>query len=165
MKTPICEHCVKSGDLCPICKEKFDQGDITHMDIGLARLLQKMEKKNNLKDPSFEKTIVVDDLLLVMTKDRVGNLVGKGGRIVRLLSRELGKTVRVINDKDFKTSVQDLVYPARVLGINIVYKQEGEQTKVVVAKQDKNKLVAHIEVLQKAARVLAGNQDIILELE
>ncbi|MCD6522519.1 MAG: transcription elongation factor NusA [Candidatus Diapherotrites archaeon] len=164
MKSPICEVCVKSGVLCSACNQKLADGKISENDLRLARLLYKLEEKQLTKNVSFSKTIDIGDMLLVLTEGNVANLIGRGGRIVRLLSKEFDKKVRIINSTDTKRALQDLVAPARVLGINILYTPNGEKTKVIIAKEDEDKLIAPLEVLQKAANALS-NKEVVLVLE
>jgi transcription antitermination factor NusA-like protein len=163
MKSPICKKCVIERDLCEVCKKKHEEGTITEADISLARLLYKLEQKQFVKDPSFTRAIDFEKLFLIITHENVGNLVGKGGRVVRLLSKEMGKKVRVINGKDFKTAIQDLMAPARVTGINIVYAPEGEKTKIIVSNQDKYRLISDLETLTKAANELT-EKTVLIEL-
>ncbi len=163
MKGPICEKCIVERDLCDVCKTKQKEGKLTEADISLARLLHKLEQKQLVKDPSFTRAVDLDKLFLIVTHENEGNLVGRGGRVVRLLSKEMGKKVRVINGKDFKTAIRDLAAPARVTGINIVYAPEGEKTKVIIAEQDKYRLISDLETIGKAANELAG-KEIVIEL-
>ena len=47
MKLPICLVCLKSGILCPSCQEKFDRGEITPLDIEVARHFLEIEKRED----------------------------------------------------------------------------------------------------------------------
>ena len=124
-----------------------------------------METQEILRDSTFEKTITADDLLLVLTKGDVANMIGKRGRVVRNLSKKFRKTVRIIKDDDLKTKMRDLVAPARLLGINVVYKKGEQATKIMVANEDQGKLVANKETIQKAARLLAKDETLTIEFK
>lgn len=165
MHAPICENCARSGVLCSSCKKKLEENKITKTDIELAGLLCKMEDKELIKDPSFEKTIEVDDLLLVLTRGDAANLIGKKGRIVRQLSKSLHKTVRIIKLGDSKTQIMDLIAPARLLGINIAYKPDGEEINVVIPREDESKLISSLDTVEKAARMLLGKDSVKIELK
>ncbi|MBN3036853.1 MAG: KH domain-containing protein [Candidatus Diapherotrites archaeon] len=164
MNAPICEECIEKGELCGECEQKKNKGEVTELDISLARLLRRMEMKDLVKNPSFEKTVDLDDMIIVVTNARVGNLVGKGGRIVRVLKKELGKKVRVINGKDFKSSMQDLVSPARLTSVNTVFSQDGEYFKVILPSGEARKLTASKESIENAGKALSGKQ-VVLEFE
>ena len=163
VKAPLCGKCVEERDLCGACQQKSIEGKLTDADISLARVLNQLEKRQLVKEPSFERAVDLGNLILIVTTENVGNLVGKGGRVVRLLSKEMGKKVRVINGKDFKTSIQDLVAPARVTGINIVYTPDGEQTKVIIPTEDKYRLIADMPTIIKAANALS-EKTVVFEL-
>lgn len=165
MDAPVCEKCVRSGILCPECKEKFDKEELTRLDIELAALLYKFENQELIKEPSFEKTFSVDDLVIVLTKGSVPNLIGRKGRVVRQLSKNLHKTVRIIKDGDIKEKMSDLVAPARLEGINIVYRKGQQATKIVVSGRDRDKLITSKETLEKAARLLAEDDTITFDFK
>lgn len=151
MKSPICEVCLKSGIMCPGCEDKLKTGAINQYDIEIAKLLYRLEQRALLDHASFERTVVLDDVLLVLTQGSVANLIGRGGRIVRLLSRELGKKVRIVGvSKDIRAVVQDLVLPARVYGINVLYTPEGEEYTIVIPKEDRKRIVMDELTLRKA---------------
>ena len=158
MKAPICEMCMNSGILCTACNQKLEEKKISELDVNLARLLYKMEQKQKIKDPSFTKTFELEELILVITGDNVPNLIGKGGRVVRILSKELGKKVRVINGTSLKAALADLLAPAPIQGINVIYRPEGEVTKVIISEQDTWRLIADIKTLEQAANILAGGE-------
>ena len=163
MKTPLCEACTKSGILCAKCEEKKNAGEISETDVSLAQHLAKLDSRGFIKNASFDKTIDLGSLIIVVTSENVGTLVGRGGRVVRMLSKEMGKKVRIINGKDFKTAIQDLVAPARVTGINIVYATEGEKTKVIIPENDKYRLISDLATIEKAANELS-EKTILIEL-
>lgn len=165
MQAPVCEDCIRSGVLCPECKKKLEDKRISEFDIELAALLYEMESQELVRNPSFEKVFSVDDLLLVLTRGDVANMIGKRGRVVRQLSKKFKKTVRIIKDEDLKTKMSDLVAPARLLGINVVYKGGEQETKVLVAEEDRNKLVAGIPTIEKAAQLLSNDENLKVEFK
>ncbi|MCD4739927.1 KH domain-containing protein [archaeon] len=165
MKFPVCDNCIKSGILCPECTKKFEDKRISETDIELAALLYEMETKELIRNASFERTVIADDLLLVLTKGDVANMIGKKGRIVRQLSKRFRKTVRIIKDGDLKTKMEDLIAPARLLGINIIYKSGEQNTKLMISNEDQSKLITHKDILEKAARLLAKDNSITIEFK
>ncbi len=164
MKGPLCEECIKSGVLCEECSKKLENKEISELDIEVARLLYKLEKRDLVRGASFERAHLIGNLIVISTKGRVGTLVGKGGRVVRLLSHELNKKVRVVSVSNMKSMLADLISPAKIQGINIVYKPSGEQTKVIISHEDKYKLIAPRETLEKAANLLS-DRTIVLEVK
>jgi transcription antitermination factor NusA-like protein len=151
--------------MCESCSSALTQGKITRRDVEVSRVFQKLEDRGLVKGPSFHKTVEAGDLVLVLTRERVGPLVGKQGRVIRQVSQEIGRKVRVVNTRDARTALQDLVFPARLIGLNVVYAPEGEITKLVIPRGDAEKLVAPKETLEAAAKTLAGDKTVVIEFK
>ncbi len=130
----------------------------------LKRTLEKMRNKQKIKDASFENALELPNLILILKKENVGDLIGKKGRIVRVLSQELGKKVRIVKSTSFKELAEDMILPARLKGVNVLYKPEEKIKKVRIVKRDKKNIVLDEEVVQKALRELAG-VEVELEFE
>ena len=139
MVLPVCDVCLKSGILCQGCENKLKSGEISQIDLDIAKVLFKLGDGKL----GFQKTIEVGDIVIIVTeKDQVGKLIGKNGKIVRELSRTVGKKIRVVGqDSDLKSISSDILAPARVSGINVVYGTDGEEKyKIRVMQEDSRKL-------------------------
>lgn len=147
----MCEDCARGTELCDSCGARLKQGEITQLDVDLSRILINLWERKTIEDCSFRRAVDMGGMVLVVAPDKnVGSLIGRGGRVVRLLTRELGKRVRIVNGDDVKASIQDLVAPARVYGINVVYKTDGEEMKVVIPQEDESKITADETTVQEA---------------
>lgn len=163
MKGPLCDECARSGILCEECSDKKSRGEISETDIQLAQLIDKLERRGLVHGATFDRAFPVEGLIVITTRGNVGSLVGKKGKVIRLLSKEFNRKVRIINNSDVKTALRDLVAPAKIQGINIVYKPKGDETKVLIAKEDKYKLIAPINTLQKIANQLT-DKTVVIEI-
>jgi len=136
MKLPICEICAKEEDLlCAGCQKKLDEGRITASDIKLGRKLYSLLKSEaSLKDVEILRILESDKLcVIVVGKGSAAKLIGKRGQMVRKISKIVGKDVRVVEaSDDFEHLVENVLKPASVLGINILYTKEGEIYRVRV---------------------------------
>jgi len=160
MVLPVCDVCLKSGMLCQGCENKLKSGEISSMDVDIAKLLYKIGNGKL----GFKKTIEIGDVVIIVTdKDQVGKLIGKGGKIVREISKEIGKKIRVVGENsDLKSIATDILAPARISGINIVYGKDGEQKyKIRVRKEDSRRLPAKIEVLNEIIQQLTGEKTLV----
>ena len=162
MKAPICEVCLKTdGILCPADEKKLEQGIITELDVKISRMLYKLLGD---ADVEFKKAVEAGDLIvLIVGEGDVPIVIGKGGKNIKFLMRELGKRVRVIEGRDIKGTddvkklAMDLLYPAGVFGVNVVYKPGGEQYyKVLVFSRDRNKLPEKAEILESILSQITG---------
>ncbi len=140
----ICEVCIKSDVLCPACDEKFRSGKLGKEEIEVAKFLEKLKEKFKvLKDAQIFKIAVNDDQMVIVTrKGDASKVVGKHGSIVKILSKEFKKSVKVVEfTEDMKELANRVVYPASVEGINVVYKTTGEiEYKVRIPRNQKNKI-------------------------
>jgi len=157
VKAPICEVCLKTEDiLCPADEKKLEEGIITELDVKISRMLYKLLGD---ADVEFKKAVEAGDLIvLIVGEGDVPIVIGKGGKNIKYLTRELGKRVRVIESTDdVKKLAVDLLYPAGVFGVNVVYKPDGGQYyKVLVFSRDKSKLPEKSEVLESILTQITG---------
>ncbi len=161
MVLPVCDVCLKSGMLCQGCENKLKSGEITQLDLDIAKLLFKLGEGKI----GFKKTIEIGDVVIIVTeKENVGKLIGKSGKIVRAISKKVGKKVRVMGEgSDFKEIARDIVAPARISGINIVYGRDGEEKyKIRVMKEDSRRLPARLDVLNDIMDQLSSEKTIIV---
>ncbi|ALV62062.1 NusA protein like, archaeal [Thermococcus sp. 2319x1] len=161
MKAPICEVCLKTEDiLCPADEKKLQEGLISELDVKISRMLFKLLGD---ADVEFKKAVEAGDLVVIMVGEgNVPLVIGKGGKNIKLLMRELGKRVRVIEGReikgtdDLKKLATDLLYPAGVFGVNVVYAPHGQYYKVLVIRKDKQKLPERQEILEDILSKIAG---------
>ena len=161
MVLPVCDVCLKSGILCQGCENKLKSGEISQLDLDIAKVLFKLGEGKL----GFKKTIEVGDIVIIVTeKDQVGKLIGKSGKIVRELSRTVGKKIRVVGeDSDLRSVSRDILAPARVSGINIVYGKDGEEKyKVRVMKEDSRKLPGRLDILKDIIELLTGEETVVV---
>ena len=161
MVLPVCDVCLKSGMLCQGCENKLKSGEISSMDVDIAKLLYKIGNGKL----GFKKTIEIGDVVIIVTdKDQVGKLIGKGGKIVREISKTVGKKVRVVGENtDLKSVATDILAPARISGINIVYGKDGElKYKIRVRKEDSRRLPAKIDILNDIIQQLTREKTLVV---
>lgn len=162
MKTPICEVCLKSGILCPGCQQKLDKGEVSELDVKIARALHKASVRNkDIRDVTFERSIIINELaILVVGKEDMLVLTGKGGKVLKSLSNQIKMNIRVLgNLSDPRVVADDLIRPARLLGVNTVYAIDGtSKYKIRVAHEDAQKMPLSLEDLQALISRLTGQE-------
>lgn len=154
MTLPICNICAKTGILCGACESKLQEGKISKFDIELSRSLYDLGKG----EIGFERAIDTENFIIVLAqKDSIGKIIGKGGDNIRLLSNKFGKQLRVVGIGDMDSTIYEFVAPARILGINTVYKQNGEIVRRVrINKKDKKKLRMGSDEIKKLIESLTN---------
>ena len=98
MKTELCSFCLKSGILCQKCSAKVKAGEISQIDLKIARLLLSMEEKYiSLQNVCFYKAIEAEKTLaIIVGHGDLPKLLGYSGKIIKAISDEVGKNVRVL---------------------------------------------------------------------
>ena len=161
MVLPVCDVCLKSGMLCQGCENKLKSGEITQMDLDIAKLLYKLGEGKI----GFKKTIEIGDTVIIVTdKEQVGKLIGKSGKIVREISRSIEKKVRVVGENsDLRSVARDILAPARLSGINIVYGKDGQKKyKIRVMAEDSRRIPGRLDVLNSIIKELTSEDTLVV---
>lgn len=159
MKTPVCSFCAKSGILCPKCQEKLEKGEITLDDVEVTKWFLEYESKNpQIRDCVLQKTIDIGDMLIVM--------VNCGGKVSRVLLNKIGKqmsidkkrNIRIIEKtSSIKRFLEQLVYPARVIGANTVWLPDGSWESIIrIPKTDRKKIPMDAGLIEEVVKKLTG---------
>jgi transcription antitermination factor NusA-like protein len=166
MKTPICELCAASGSLCNNCESRLSSGALSQLDVEVSRLLYKYRSHFSLDDVELAQILNMGRLVILVTSSDAGLLIGKKGRVVNALSKDLGMKIRIVQKTgDVKRMVEELLLPVRITGMNLVYKQGGEQEyRVRIHSQDVPRLPSDLIALEAALHKLTG-QKISVALE
>jgi transcription antitermination factor NusA-like protein len=155
MKTELCSFCLKSGILCQKCSAKVKSGEITDLDLKIARLLQNLEEKYpSLQNVTFYKAVDVGKTLAVIVgHGDVPRILGYGGKIVKSLSDETGKSVRILEyGVDDRKFLEDLFIPFSILTINTIWLPDGTtETRVILKKKRGAQLPFDLKALKEIA--------------
>jgi len=135
--------CMKSDFLCSGCSQKLIEGDLSETAIDVSRTLFKLsEKVPSLQTATIHQVITTADSLVILTGEGDGpKVVGKSGKIVKMLAEKTSKSVRVIeNSNNFEEIIRGLIFPVQVQGINTLFSAGGEKKKVVISLKDKGRI-------------------------
>ncbi len=135
MKMPICDICLKSGLLCPVCMERVKGGAVREEDIHYLRRMKGIsERIKPLQGIRIKKLVNTNSLIfIVCEKGSATTIIGRGGTIVSSLSHALDKRVRVVEETDdIKSFLEMLVFPVPVLSVGRVYRESGETIRMRV---------------------------------
>jgi transcription antitermination factor NusA-like protein len=155
VKTALCNFCLKSGVLCPKCSAKLKSGEISELDLKIARLLLSLEEKYpSLQNVFFHKAVEVDKTLAVIVgPGDVPRLLGYGGKIIKALSEETGKSIRVLEyGADDRKFLEDLFAPLSIVTINTIWLPDGTtETRIILKKRHGRQLPFNIKALKEIA--------------
>jgi transcription antitermination factor NusA-like protein len=155
MKTELCGFCLKSGILCQKCSAKVKSGEISQLDLKIARLLLSLEEKYpSLQNVCFYKAIEVEKTLaIIVGHGDVPRLLGYSGKIIKALSDETGKNVRVLEyGVDDRKFLEDLFIPFSILTINTIWLPDGTtETRVILKRKRGAQLPFDVKALKEIA--------------
>jgi transcription antitermination factor NusA-like protein len=155
MKTELCSFCLKSGILCQKCSAKVKSGEISQMDLKVARLLLSLEEKYpSLQSMCFYRAIEVEKTLaIIVGHGDVPRLLGYSGKIIKALSDETGKNVRVLEyGVDDRKFLEDLFMPFSILTINTIWLPDGTtETRVILKRKRGAQLPFDLKALKEIA--------------
>jgi transcription antitermination factor NusA-like protein len=155
MKTELCSFCLKSGILCQKCSAKVKAGEISKLDLRIARLLLSLEEKYpSLQNVCFYKAVEVEKTLAILVgHGDVPRLLGYGGKIIKALGDETGKNVRVLEyGVDDRKFLEDLFTPFSILTINTIWLPDGTtETRVILKRKRGARLPFDLRALKEIA--------------
>jgi transcription antitermination factor NusA-like protein len=156
VKTVLCSFCLKSGMLCQKCLAKVKSGEISELDLKIARLLLSLEEKYpSLQNVYFHKAVDVDKTLAVIVgRGDVPRLLGYGGKIIKTLGTKTGRAIRILEyGADDRKFLEDLFAPLSIMTINTIWLPDGTtETRVILMKKRGRQLPFDVNALKEIAR-------------
>lgn len=119
-----------------------------------------MEKIN------FKRAISTSGLIVLMVgRGEIPFAVGRGGKVVRELENQLREKIRVVEEgTQTRKLAQDILTPAKVLGVNVLYSGGKEEHRVRVPRLHLKRLPANVKGIQALLTKLT-NKNITIVFE
>ena len=156
VKTVLCSFCLKSGMLCQKCLGKLESGEVSELDLKIARLLLSLEEKYPaLQNVYFHGAVDAGKTLaIVVGLGDVPRILGFGGKIIKAVGEETGKSVRVLEyGADDRKFLEDLFAPLDILTINTIWLPDGTtETRVILRKRRGSQPPFDVKALKEIAR-------------
>lgn len=155
MKTALCSFCLKSGILCQKCSARLKSGEISELDLKIARLLLSLEEKYpSLQNVCFHKAVDAGKTLaLIVGLGDVSRLLGYGGKIIRALGEETARNIRVLeHGGDERKFLEDLFAPLSLMTINTIWLPDGStETRAILRRRRSSQLPFDLKALKEIA--------------
>lgn len=167
LRAPICNICLKSGILCQGCESRVKDGKISELDVKISRTLFELAQKHRgLEKINFKHAIDAGNLIaLVVRRGEIRFAVGRGGKVVRALERRFQAKIRIVEEgTETRKLAQDLLTPAKLLGVNVLYAGGKKEYRVRVPHSHLKRLPASINGIQIVLAKLT-NKNIKLAFE
>ena len=150
MKFPVCKVCLKNDILCQNCNSKISEIGISPDELKAFRSLGKAsEKYSILKDVEVNRVLDTPRMMLIFTDtENASKIIGKKGGMIKKLSDDLGKPIRIVTSKNVESFVREVFYSNHILGVNVVY--GGEKLyKIRFPSSEKGEMPLDIEKFSK----------------
>ncbi|MBI3588397.1 hypothetical protein HY995_04305 [Candidatus Micrarchaeota archaeon] len=161
MKIPICQMCAATEFLCSGCAAKLAKGTLSQADVDASRALYALNRQGaDLDGVELVRAIDAKRLAYLFLNSPESRLVGPQGRTIRKLEKLMKSThVRAVRlGKGPLELAGEILFPAKVLGINKAYSAGGETLKVRTAKRDAVKLPSDLESLGGVLQFALGKK-------
>jgi transcription antitermination factor NusA-like protein len=135
---------------------KVKSGEVSELDLKIARLLLSLEEKYpSLQNVYFHKAVDVDRTLAVIVgRGDVPRLLGYGGKITKALREKTGKAIRILEQGvDDRKFLEDLFAPLSIVTINTIWLPDGTtETRVILRKRRGRQPPFDVKALKEIAR-------------
>ncbi|MBS7641058.1 MAG: hypothetical protein QXJ19_05415 [Candidatus Bathyarchaeia archaeon] len=160
MRSELCQFCLRSGILCPKCRVKIEKGEITRLDLEVARILVSLEDEYPLlQDVYFHGALEINNTLVILVKrGDMNKILSYGGKIIKALESKVGKNIRVLEyNSSERKFIEDLFAPLNVVTINKIWLPDGSvETRVILRGKNKRKKSLNIDVAKEIAKRVKG---------
>jgi len=141
--------------LCQKCLGKLESGEVSELDLKIARSLLSLEEKYpSLQNVYFHGAVYAGKTLaIVVGLGDVPRLLGFGGKIIKVLGEETGKSIRVLEyGVDDRKFLEDLFAPLSILTINTIWLPDGTtETRVILRKRRGSQPPFDVKALKEIA--------------
>lgn len=165
MRLPLDHVCVKTGILCPRCERLVSSGAVEEFEVDVMRGLIELEEDQDLKrymqNLGYVKAYRFRDSIVVLIQRLNYVPPDVYQKISRHLSESLNARVRVVNgsSRDLKSIASQLLFPARILGINTVWLPDGTSFHILrIPKRDLRYLSLPLDAAEKILSMIAGSE-------
>jgi len=146
--------------LCSKCKRKIEKGEVSQLDLEIARLLLSLENDfPPLQDVYLHRAVEADSVLaLFVGSGDIAKMLSYGGKIVKFLEKKTEKTVRVLEHKsDERKFLEDLFAPLSILTINRIWLPDGTmETRVILKGRKHRRSSGYMKALKEIAKKVQG---------
>lgn len=173
MRIPLDYICVKTGVLCPRCRRLVESGAVSEFEIDIMRHLIEFENdpeyKSFLNNLTYVKAYKISDMIVIIADYPLKTDPKIIQKLSKALGDKLGSKIRIISNslrRDIKSIVSQLIFPARIQGVNIIWLPDGSQQYIVrIPKTDLRYMPTSSENIEKLLQIIIGDENIRLKIE
>ncbi len=128
MELPICYFCARTKVLCPKDQKRLEGGEITELDVDIAHelVILKEKKYPQLDRLSFKKAVRIDENTFLLVRNSFNVEKRVLFQVARTLSSKGYGRVRFVEQlPNIRDLVEQILYPVRVQGVDIIWLPDG----------------------------------------
>ena len=148
--------------ICGNCQKKIDEGEVTDIDIKIARTLVNLEDEfPSLKDATFKQAFETNGVVVILVgKGDVRRIIGPTRHILRQLESALNMKVRIVEEsRNPQNVLSDLIRPVRILGINTIWLPDNTfERKVRISERERDNIPLSLKQLEAAIYEISGER-------
>ncbi|MGC8557861.1 MAG: transcription elongation factor NusA [Nitrososphaeria archaeon] len=166
MKFPICTFDAKVGVLCPRCEERLRNGEITDADVKASFALAKLAVQVPALDKlTLKRAYLIDgDYILLFNQGEARALLSNRS-LMGKLKEAIGNFWVTEQTSDMRQFIEDLLYPVRILTVNVVWIPDGtRQIKAVISGSRSANFPVDLAKAAKIVKAIKGD-DVVFEFE
>lgn len=166
MKFPICTFDARVGVLCPRCEERLKNGEISDADVKASFVLAKLATQVPALDKlTLKRAYLIDgDYVLVLNQGEARAVLSNRS-LMSKLKEALGNFWVAEQTSDMRQFIEDLLYPVRILTVNVVWIPDGtRQIKAVISGFRGMNFPVDLGKAAKIVKAIKGD-DVVFEFE
>ncbi len=162
MHSKICDACLKSDVFCSSCQKKIDSGEISKLELGVAKFLFGLKDKiKSLDEARILKVLNGHAIVIITEKGSAAKIVGRQGSVVKLLAKHFSKPIRVVEADEAKKFISNLIVPASA-SVSVAYSGGKECYRIRILKSQKSRLPLEPDEIKKIIENLYGKSSEVL---
>jgi transcription antitermination factor NusA-like protein len=132
------------------------------LDIDIAKELLSLEDKfPSLKEVEFRRAVDAGSMVIVIVgQGNSSEVFGSKSKVMKELEKRLNRKFRVVEENSsIRRTIEDMVTPAALLGINTLWLPDGSlEKKVRLSQGDSKRLPADVQVIEETIKALTGEK-------
>ncbi|MFX1245476.1 MAG: hypothetical protein ACFE8F_10965 [Promethearchaeota archaeon] len=148
--------------ICGNCQKKIDEGEVTDIDIQVARTLVKLEDEfPTIKEATFKQAFETNGVVVILVgKGDLRRILGPVRRVLRQLETDLNTKVRIVEEsRNPQNVLRDLIRPVRILGINTIWLPDNTfERKVRISERERDNIPLSLKQLEAAIYEISGER-------
>jgi transcription antitermination factor NusA-like protein len=167
LKTPICTFDARVGILCGKCEAKLQSGRLKKTDVeGAIKITKLAEFDQEINKFTMAGASKVDDEFILKLRGSDISILHANNALLKKIEDEFKSKVWFVEaEASDRRFIENLIYPARVITVNLIWLPDGSKlTKVIVSTLNIQELQRNTEKIKRIAKEIR-DLELLLEIQ